>query len=154
QPRFCASDAGRRARRRRPPDGRTFGVSAIQRRHAAPCHRPLRRSRAGIRSGRGGAAITRDRAPESRAAAPSCPGTGATRITAEPTDVHDLRAPRTLEDAGLSRDLVTQLVLKTLHFSGEITGTELARRLGLPFMALEPVVTAIKQQHQVEIAGG
>ena len=51
------------------------------------------------------------------------------------------RAPKTLEDAGLSRDLVTQLVLKTLHLSGELTGTELARRLGLPFFAIEPCST-------------
>ena len=54
-------------------------------------------------------------------------------ITAEPTAGLDLRAPRTLEEAGLSRDLITQLVLKTLHFSGELSGSELSRRLGLPF---------------------
>ena len=66
----------------------------------------------------------------------------------------ELRAPRTLEDAGLSRDLITQLVLKTLHFSGELTGTELSRRIGLPFMALEPVIAGIKQQYHVEISGG
>ena len=64
------------------------------------------------------------------------------------------RAPRTLEDAGLSRDLITQLVLKTLHLSGELTGTELARRLGLPFLVIEPTLTVIKQQHQCEISGG
>ncbi|HWK11017.1 MAG TPA: ATP-binding protein [Vicinamibacterales bacterium] len=66
----------------------------------------------------------------------------------------DLRAPRTIEEAGLSRDLITQLVLKTLHFSGELSGTELARRIGLPFLAIEPVIRAIKQQHQLEISGG
>jgi predicted ATPase with chaperone activity len=64
------------------------------------------------------------------------------------------RAPKSLEDAGLSRDLVTQLVLKTLHLSGELTGTELARRLGLPFFAIEPVLSVIKQHHQCEISGG
>jgi predicted ATPase with chaperone activity len=74
-------------------------------------------------------------------------------ITAESTAL-DLRAPRTLEEAGLSRDLITQLTLKTLHFSGELTGTELSRRLGVPFLALEPVIAGIKQQHQVEISGG
>jgi predicted ATPase with chaperone activity len=74
-------------------------------------------------------------------------------ITAESTAL-DLRAPKTLEEAGLSRDLITQLTLKTLHFSGELTGTELSRRLGLPFLALEPVIAGIKQQHQVEISGG
>jgi predicted ATPase with chaperone activity len=64
------------------------------------------------------------------------------------------RAPRTLDEAGLSRDLVTQLVLKTLHLSGELTGTELARRLGLPFFSIEPVLAGIKQQHQCEVSGG
>ena len=64
------------------------------------------------------------------------------------------KAPKTLEEAGLSRDLVTQLVLKTLHLSGELTGTELARRLGLPFFACEPILNVIKQQHQCEISGG
>jgi predicted ATPase with chaperone activity len=65
-----------------------------------------------------------------------------------------LPAPATLGEAGLSKDLITQLILKTLHFSGELTGTELSRRLGLPFRALEPVLAGIKQQHQVEISGG
>jgi len=64
------------------------------------------------------------------------------------------RAPKTLQDAQLSPDLVTQLVLKTLHLSGELPGTELARRLGLPFFAIEPVLAMIKQQHQCEVSGG
>jgi predicted ATPase with chaperone activity len=63
-------------------------------------------------------------------------------------------APKTLEEAGLSRDLITQLVLKTLHFSGELTGTELARRIGLPFFVMEPVVETLKQHHHVAISGG
>jgi predicted ATPase with chaperone activity len=66
----------------------------------------------------------------------------------------DLLAPTTLAEAGLSVDLITQLLLKTLHFSGELTGTELSRRLGLPFRALEPVLSTIKQHHHVEISGG
>ena len=64
------------------------------------------------------------------------------------------KAPRSLQEAGLSSDLVTQLVLKTLHLSGELTGTELARRLGLSFMAIEPVLAVVKQQHHCEVSGG
>ena len=64
------------------------------------------------------------------------------------------RAAKSLDEAGLSRDLATQLILKTLHLSGELTGTELARRLGLPFLVLESILTVIKQQHQCEISGG
>jgi hypothetical protein len=43
------------------------------------------------------------------------------------------QAPLTLPDSGLTLDLVVQLTLKTLHFAGELTGSELANRLGLPF---------------------
>jgi predicted ATPase with chaperone activity len=64
------------------------------------------------------------------------------------------KAPRTLQEAQLSPDLITQLVLKTLHLSGELTGTELSRRLGLPFFAFESVLATIKQHHQCEVSGG
>ena len=41
-----------------------------------------------------------------------------------------------------------------MHFAGELTGSELARRLGLRFTAIEPAVHALKSQHQIEIIGG
>jgi hypothetical protein len=63
-------------------------------------------------------------------------------------------APATLEEAGLSLDLILQLVLKTLHFSGELTGSELAGRLGLRFSVIDPALQMVKSQHQVEVAGG
>ena len=62
--------------------------------------------------------------------------------------------PKTLAEAGLSLDLVLQLVLKSLHFAGELTGIDLARRLGLAFSVIEPVLEALKQQRQCEIVGG
>jgi predicted ATPase with chaperone activity len=63
-------------------------------------------------------------------------------------------APQTVEESGLSVDLILQLVLKTLHFSGELRGTELARRLGLQFSVIEPALEFLKVEHQVEVAGG
>jgi len=63
-------------------------------------------------------------------------------------------APKTLEEAGLGLDLVVQLVLKHLHFSGELTGIEIARRLGLEFSVVEPALEFVKRLHQCEIAGG
>jgi predicted ATPase with chaperone activity len=63
-------------------------------------------------------------------------------------------APITLEETGLSLDLLLQLTLKHLHFAGELTGSELARRLGLRFSAIEPAVHALKSQHQIAIIGG
>jgi len=64
------------------------------------------------------------------------------------------RAPRTLEAAGLSQDLVIQIVLKMLHYSGELTGIEISRRLGLEFSVVEPALDFIKRLHQCEIVGG
>ena len=63
-------------------------------------------------------------------------------------------APDTLESAGLTLDIVLQLALKTLHFAGDLSGATLASRLGLRFSVIEPALHLLKQQHQVEIAGG
>ena len=63
-------------------------------------------------------------------------------------------APTTMEGTGLSFDLITQLVTKTLHFSGELTGWDLAHRVGLAFSVVEPVIDFLIKQHHCEIAGG
>ena len=63
-------------------------------------------------------------------------------------------APATLEQSGLPLDLIVQLVLKTLYVTGELTGTELARRLGLPFPAFAPALDLLKAQLHCEIVGG
>jgi len=63
-------------------------------------------------------------------------------------------APRRWEDAGLSADLILQIVTKTLHFAGELRGTELAARLGVPFFVLEPTLELLKTERHCEIVGG
>ncbi len=63
-------------------------------------------------------------------------------------------APASLEQAGLNLDLMVQLALKTLHFAGELTGSDLAARLGLPFTVVAPVIDVLKAQRHCEIAGG
>ena len=63
-------------------------------------------------------------------------------------------SPTTREATGLSLDLFIQLVLKLLHFSGELTGVEIARRLGVEFSVIEPALDFIKRLHQCEIVGG
>jgi len=69
-------------------------------------------------------------------------------------DADHIAAPTTLEETGLSLDLVTQIVLKTLYFSGELSGTELARRLGLAFAVIDPAIEFLKVQRYCEIVGG
>ena len=63
-------------------------------------------------------------------------------------------APTTLADTGLSLDLIVQLVVKTLHFAGELTGSELASRLGLLFPVVEPALDDLIRQHHCQIVGG
>ena len=63
-------------------------------------------------------------------------------------------APGSYEEAGLTLDLLIQLSLKMLHFAGELTGADLARRLGVNFSVVEPALDALKTQRQVEIGGG
>src|SRR5687767_6271828 len=66
----------------------------------------------------------------------------------------NLVAPATLQEAGLSLDLVTQLAIKTLYFSGELSGGDLAKRLGVSFGVVEPALEFLKAQRRCEIVGG
>jgi len=66
----------------------------------------------------------------------------------------ELVAPRTLAESGLRLDFVLQLAVKTLHFAGELTGIELAHRLGVAFGVVEPALDLMKQQRLCEIVGG
>ena len=63
-------------------------------------------------------------------------------------------APATLAASGLSLDLMVQLVLKLLHFAGEVSGVDIAKRLGVEFSVIEPALDLIKRLHQCEISGG
>ena len=63
-------------------------------------------------------------------------------------------APTTLAQAGLSHELVMQLLLKHLHFGADFTGQDLARRLGLEFTVIEPVLETLRFMHLCEVAGG
>ena len=77
-----------------------------------------------------------------------------TRDVADRTAALFPSAPTTLEATGLSLDLMTQLVLKLLHYAGELTGVEIARRLGVEFGVVDPALEFIKRLHQCEIVGG
>jgi predicted ATPase with chaperone activity len=66
----------------------------------------------------------------------------------------DLSAPTTLADTGLSEDLITQLVIKLLHFNPDCTGVQIAHRVGLEFAVVEPILESLKGSHQCEVVGG
>ena len=63
-------------------------------------------------------------------------------------------APRTLAEAGLSHDLVLQLLLKHLHFGADLTGQDLSHRLGLEFTVIETVLETLRFTHLCEVASG
>jgi len=74
---------------------------------------------------------------------------------AEYPDVVPFPAPsQTLEESGLTLDLILQLTLKSLHFAGELSGSDLTRRLGLEFPVIAPALDLLKAQHQIGIVGG
>jgi predicted ATPase with chaperone activity len=68
--------------------------------------------------------------------------------------VPDPSAPQTLQETGIGLDLIVQLVLKSLHFTGELSGTELSQRLGLMFPVIAPALDLLKAQQQCQIVGG
>lgn len=80
----------------------------------------------------------------------AAPGPTAAEVTAA---LHPA-APRTPEEAGLSQELLAQLTLKLLHFTGEPTGSEIAQRLGVEFSVVQPTLDALRLSHQCEIFGG
>jgi predicted ATPase with chaperone activity len=63
-------------------------------------------------------------------------------------------APLSLAEAGLPLDLVVQLALKTLHLAGDLTGTELGRRLGLRFPVIEPALAELREARHIEVVSG
>ncbi len=62
-------------------------------------------------------------------------------------------APESMEASGLNIGLLTQLALKTLLFAGDLTGADLATRLGLPFTVIAPALELLKAERQCEVAG-
>jgi predicted ATPase with chaperone activity len=77
-----------------------------------------------------------------------------TTITATREVVPFPAAPQSVDQAGIPLDLILQLALKALHFSGELTGTDLSRRLGLEFHVIQPALDLLKTQQQISIVGG
>ena len=57
-------------------------------------------------------------------------------------------APKTVEETGLSNDVILQLVTKTLHLAGDLTGIELASRLGVTFPVVEAALEMLKRERQ------
>jgi len=65
-----------------------------------------------------------------------------------------LDAPTSQQEAGGNPDLLMRLTLKTLHAAGELSGNELAKRLGVLFAVIEPTIEFLKVQRHCEVVAG
>jgi predicted ATPase with chaperone activity len=61
--------------------------------------------------------------------------------------------PGDLDETGLSRPFVTDLLLKTLYSLGSMSGTELVRTIRLPWGILDDLLLELQQRHFLEVRG-
>ncbi len=58
--------------------------------------------------------------------------------------------PETLEETGLARSVVEQLVMKLLYARGDMLGRDLSEALGLKFSLIEELIEFLKRQHFIQ----
>jgi len=64
------------------------------------------------------------------------------------------RAPRSVEDTGLSLGFLTDLALKLMYFEGYLSGYELAERMRLPYSGVvDQVLEFLKREKLCEVKG-
>jgi DNA-binding PadR family transcriptional regulator len=65
------------------------------------------------------------------------------------------RVPQSIEETGLKRGILTDLILKAIYYAGELTGYELVDELKLPFnQVLEPLLQELRRDKCLEVKGG
>ncbi len=61
--------------------------------------------------------------------------------------------PHSIEETGVSRELLLQLLIKTLYLLGELTEASAAERLKLPFAVVEELLPIARNEKMCEIKG-
>src|SRR5260370_12328611 len=64
-----------------------------------------------------------------------------------------VEAPRRFEDLHVRRDLVAGLLLRTLAFADQLTGSALEQRLGLPFESFSPLIDEFEKNQLMDTRG-
>jgi DNA-binding MarR family transcriptional regulator len=59
--------------------------------------------------------------------------------------------PENIDETGLPASLIEQLLLKILYFRGEVTGTDLAKAVGLKYSVVEDTIELLKRQHLIAV---
>lgn len=64
------------------------------------------------------------------------------------------RRPETIEETGLSRIFITEHIVRTVYFAGEITGAGVADTMGLPFPGvLDGLIEALRRENVLDVKG-
>jgi len=61
--------------------------------------------------------------------------------------------PQSMEQTGVSEEMIEELILKTLYSRGPTIGRDLSSELGLKFSLIEPTVENLKRQRMIEAKG-
>src|SRR5207237_8108369 len=61
-------------------------------------------------------------------------------------------APSTIEESGLTLDLISQLLVKTLY-GGEASGLAISERMCLPYTLLETTIEHARAERLIEVRG-
>ena len=62
-------------------------------------------------------------------------------------------APRSLDDLNLRRDMVANLLLRTVAFADQLSGAALEARLGLPFETVQPLIEEFQRLQLMDTQG-
>lgn len=64
------------------------------------------------------------------------------------------RRPESIEDTGLTRPFITDLILRILYQANELMGATLAERTAIPFVGvLAPILEGLRHDQEVEVKG-
>jgi energy-coupling factor transporter ATP-binding protein EcfA2 len=67
----------------------------------------------------------------------------------------ELKRPTSIADTGLGTGMISDLAIKSIYFSGELTGANLAQTLKLPYRGIvQPVLEFLDREELVGISGG
>lgn len=64
------------------------------------------------------------------------------------------RVPDTLDESGLGREFIVELLLKTIHVHGPRSGRALAESICLPFAVIDELLHELQQRRVIEVCNG
>jgi hypothetical protein len=76
-------------------------------------------------------------------------------MTATKSIEAELKRPANISETGLGTGLISDLVIKSIYFSGELTGAKLSQTLKLPYQGIvQPALEFLDREELVGISGG